>query len=443
MNEAVKPNVLFLMSDEHRFDVSGFAGNKIVRTPVLDFLADGAAVFDNAYTPSPVCIPARQCLAAGQYPRHCRVEEYGEDLPSGYPTFAKWFGEEGYVTAAAGKLHHMGTDQMQGWRIRLAGDTQVGECYYREQKEYKIKREGGGIRGKWDEKKEILRAGPGFSAYARRDCLTIQAAKNFIYEQFVDSFYDRADPGEPVFLYVGLMNPHYPYIARQDLFDYYLNRVEPYRNKQIFQHSFLGNCPNGSALEIGKNLSERDVCRAMAAYYANIETIDKQFGEVIKTLEKAGQNLDDWVIIYCSDHGEMLGEHSLWEKQKFFEGSVRVPLFLRYRGIEARRIKRNVSLVDIYPTLCRLCDIKLPDNLDGTDLLKEVSKPREIYSQWLDHVMVKLGSIKYQRYGDGSEVLFDLNVDPDENRNLINETRYYKKLIILRDKVNQYWKSKK
>lgn len=156
MNEAVKPNVLFLMSDEHRFDVSGFAGNKIVRTPVLDFLADGAAVFDNAYTPSPVCIPARQCLAAGQYPRHCRVEEYGEDLPSGYPTFAKWFGEEGYVTAAAGKLHHMGTDQMQGWRIRLAGDTQVGECYYREQKEYKIKREGGGIRGKWDEKKKFF-----------------------------------------------------------------------------------------------------------------------------------------------------------------------------------------------------------------------------------------------------------------------------------------------
>ena len=115
-----KPNILFLMSDEHRFDVSGFTGNRVVRTPFLDRLAKDAVIFTNAYTPSPVCIPARQCIAAGQFPRTCGVENYGQDLPPNYQTFAKTLVQGGYKTAAAGKLHHFGIDQMQGWLYRLS-----------------------------------------------------------------------------------------------------------------------------------------------------------------------------------------------------------------------------------------------------------------------------------------------------------------------------------
>ena len=92
--------MLILMSDEHRYDVCGFAQNTVVRTPNLDRLAEGAVIFDNAYTPSPVCIPARQCMAAGQYPRTCGVESFGEDLEPNYRTFARIFSEHGYQTAA-------------------------------------------------------------------------------------------------------------------------------------------------------------------------------------------------------------------------------------------------------------------------------------------------------------------------------------------------------
>lgn len=99
-----RPNILILMSDEHRFDVSGFAGNKIVRTPCLDKLAGEAVIFNNAYTPSPVCIPARQCIAVGQFPRTCKVESYGEDLSPYYQTFARTLTQNGYKTVAAGKL---------------------------------------------------------------------------------------------------------------------------------------------------------------------------------------------------------------------------------------------------------------------------------------------------------------------------------------------------
>ena len=104
--------MLILMSDEHRYDVCGFAQNTVVRTPNLDRLAEGAVIFDNAYTPSPVCIPARQCMAAGQYPRTCGVESFGEDLEPNYRTFARIFSEHGYQTAACGKLHQLGLDRM-------------------------------------------------------------------------------------------------------------------------------------------------------------------------------------------------------------------------------------------------------------------------------------------------------------------------------------------
>ena len=436
-----RPNILFLMSDEHRFDVSGFMGNEVVRTPFLDSLARDAVVFDNAYSPYPVCIPARQCMAAGQYARHCRVEHFGEDLAPNYQTLPRIFGHSGYKTVAAGKLHQMGVDQMQGWQIRLAGDTQVANSYYGNQK-------GNRILHKWDDRKEILRASPGESAYARRDKLAIQATKDFIYEQFVDAFYDRADPEEPLFLYVGLLNPHYPYIAEERKFNYYLNRVQLYENQTPFPHSFLGRCANCEALEVGKNISERDVRRAMAAYYANIETIDEQFSEVVSCLQEAGQNMDDWIIIYTTDHGEMLGEHAVWEKQKFFEGSVRIPLLIRYPKVYGpSRCAQNVNLIDLFPTLCEMCGIQQPEGLDGISLVPWLGKetgrgPNLTYSQYShDCLMIKKDQLKYQWYGyEESEVLFDLEKDPGENTDYSLDPSYEKKMEQFRRWKECYWR---
>ncbi|MEG0326655.1 MAG: sulfatase-like hydrolase/transferase, partial [Cellulosilyticaceae bacterium] len=432
-----KPNILILMSDEHRFDVSGFAGNKIVRTPFLDRLAEDGIVFENAYTPSPVCIPARQCIAVGQLPRTCKVENFGEDLPPNAQTFAKVFAQNGYRTAAAGKLHHLGIDQMQGWLYRIAGDCEVAlKHYIADEKDSDKKSESTksmltkGI--KWDDRKEILRAAPGDSSYARRDKLAIEGTKNFIFEHFVDSYYDRAVPDMPLMLYVGLLNPHYPYIAEEKLFNYYLNRVELYENIEPFNHPFLGKCSNCGPLIPGENIPIRDVKRAVAAYYANVETIDRQFEEVVKALEDAGQDLDEWIVIYTTDHGEMLGEHGIWEKQRFFEGSVKVPLIIRYpKKYEQRVVRKNVNLVDLFATLCELTETEIPQGLDSRSLVpllegEEKEWIDETISQWGGkNLMIKWGSIKYQLYTeDNSEVLFDLDVDPDEKNNLIQEVRY-------------------
>ncbi len=113
------PNILFLMSDEHRYDVLGYAGNDVVRTPRLDALAESGTIFTNAYTPSPICIPGRQAIMSGQLPRTCGVEKFGQDLTPGYGTFARRFGQYFYHTVAAGNLHHTGQNQMQGWNQRL------------------------------------------------------------------------------------------------------------------------------------------------------------------------------------------------------------------------------------------------------------------------------------------------------------------------------------
>lgn len=124
-----KPNILFLMSDEHRADVAGYENNTVIRTPNLDKLAEEGAVFTNCYTPSPVCIPARQAIMAGQHCKTCECVNFADDLAPFYNTFASWLSKHGYFTCACGKLHHTGIDQMQGWTQRVSGDIQVGNQF--------------------------------------------------------------------------------------------------------------------------------------------------------------------------------------------------------------------------------------------------------------------------------------------------------------------------
>ena len=436
------PNILFLMSDEHRFDVSGFMGNSIVRTPNLDKLAQDAVVFDNAYSPNPICVPARQCLAMGEYASQCGCIAYGQDLPPQSRTFARLFTETGYTTIASGKLHHQGMDQMQGWQIRVAGDCNIERHFFGVENPPALCKHPP---FKWSESKEIKNAGPGDSAYLRRDRLAVQGLKDMIYEQFVDSAYDRAVFEQPTMLYLGLLNPHYPYIAEEKLFNYYLNRVEPYENTEEFNHYYLEKCPNEiGSVKIGEQVSEREVKRAMAAYYANIETIDRQYGEILTELQNAGHNLDNWIIIYASDHGEMLGEHSQWEKKKFFEGSVRVPLFIRYpKRFKPQRIKENVNLVDIFETLCELCNIEHPKSLASRSLIPLMENEKdnwcnETFSELLDNLMIKKDNLKYHCYPDSSEILFDLETNPEETINFIDDEYYSKEIDYFRKRASEF-----
>lgn len=450
---AKHPNILFLMSDQHRPDVLGFAGNPVVRTPVLDSIAADGVVFNNAYTPSPICIPARQCIVAGQFPRTCKAECYGDDIPPFSMTFPKRLAQYGYATTCCGKMHHDGPDQMQGWMTRVGMDMNV-EPHYLEGKDdasWANFKHPSSYRSR-DDAGEVIRAGVGHGRYTHdRDAIALDGAMRFIEHHFNDIYADKPSADQPLLLQVSFNRPHLPFLTTEEKLNYYLNRVTPFVEDIPFEHASL----NRGRVQAGKDVTERDIRKATAAYYGMIEEIDEDYGKVIKQLEHVGQNMDDWWIIYATDHGEMLGQHGTWSKSKFFDASVRVPLVIRppkalrkkwgFKVGKKRESIQNVNLCDLFATICEMADVPLPEKeqtifgagLDSRSLMP-LLKSDGPWSKWDDEsisqfagkeIMVKRGSLKYQLYPNAKnieqrEVLFDLHADPSEKKNLIQEKQY-------------------
>ncbi|MFW5798725.1 MAG: sulfatase-like hydrolase/transferase, partial [Planctomycetota bacterium] len=437
-----RPNILFLMSDEHRADVTGYEGNPVVRTPTLDHLAATGVTFRNAYTPSPICVPARQCMMSGQLPKTCSCEGW-IDLAPNYLTFSRLFSQYAYETVACGKLHHQGPDQSQGWVQRPAGDVHVTPAHIpgRLDDQYKrFERPFGDY--KWSDTKEVLRAGIGRSHCMRFDDMALEGALYTIENHFVHPYYDREQLDKPMMLKLSLLEPHYPYFTDRERFTYYLNRVEPYLDQPVFDHPWLGRRQVRPEIDA----SPRELRRATAAYYGMVERIDSMYGTTLEALEHAGQELDDWIIIYTTDHGEMLGEHGIWEKQKFFEGSVRVPLIIRWpRGFDGGRVvDENVNLCDLFATLCELAGIPTPDGLDSRSLVpllrgEATDWDNESVSQrGGEYMMIKRDALKYQYYGpEMPEVLFDLEADPGETENLIDRPEYAEHMEAFRKRLGE------
>lgn len=447
------PNVLFLMSDEHRPDVTGYEGNGVVRTPTLDWLAEGGVVFRNAYTPSPICVPGRQSLMAGQLPRTSGCERFGEDLPPFSMTFAKRFAQHAYKTVCIGKLHHEGPEQMQGWTKRPFGDMDVRPSLVdgRIDAEFDRYRPESGT-GKWTNQKEIERAVGLPGRYQHFDELALAAADTFLRNHFVDPGYDRPGRHQPLLLKFSLLQPHYPFFTDAARFEYYMNRVPLFVNEPRLDHPVLRRTQAGPDVEA----APRDVRRATAAYYGMVETIDDHYGCVLNMLDHVGEDLDEWVIVYCSDHGDMLGEHGIWEKTQFFEASARVPLIIRWpRRFAPRVVYENVNLCDLFATLCDLVGVAPPDEGDtvngrGLDSRSLVPLMDGDATEWHERhhnetisqchatdLMIRRDAIKYLSFDrdgcpNGAEVIFDLEADPGETRNLIDEPRYAEMLPAFR-----------
>lgn len=429
------------MSDEHRADVTGYSGNDIIRTPVLDRLAQTGVVFRNAYTPSPVCIPARQCMMSGQLPKTCGCEGW-IDLKSDYRTFAREFSRYAYNTVCSGKLHHLGHDQMQGWNKRIAPDTQIGGAYI----EDRIDKEFGRYcpapgTGKWPNQREIEEARPAEGPYQKFDLRAVTASLDFLEGYFEDPVYLRPQSHRPLLFKISLLQPHYPFFTDQERFDHYMSCVPIYRQEPC-EHPVLSVTNQDQSV----NVSENAIRRATAAYYGMTDTLDAHFGQVLARLEALGENMDDWIVVYTSDHGDMLGEHGIWEKTKFYEGSVRVPLIIRWpaRFEGGRIVDENVNLCDLFATLCDLAGIEIPDNLDSRSMVPLLSGEaadwnNESVSQMGEtDVMIKQDHLKYQYYGeDIPEVLFDLERDPGETMNVAGTSEYFEAMSRFRERLSR------
>lgn len=431
----MRPNVLFLMSDEHRPDVTGYEGNDVIRTPTLDFLAETGVVFRNAYAASPICVPGRQCLMSGQLPMTCGCHRFGDDLPPNSMTFARRFAQYAYITACAGKLHHTGPDQMQGWTVRIGSDARVTDRYFDGKVEDEFEKYGPAPgTGKWSNQKEIERAGAGASRNATIDEYATLGAIQYLDRYFADQHYDRPESHRPLLFKLSLLQPHYAFKTDEAKFRYYLNRVPIYEQDRA-DHPVLSR----TQMPPDVNATPRDIRRATAAYYGMIETVDSHFKRVLETLEELGQDIDDWIIVYTSDHGEMLGEHGIWEKTQFYEGSCRVPLIIRWpkRFAGGTVVNENVNLCDLFATLCDLAGLPVPEGRDSRSLVplmngdtsgwvnETVSAIGRNQPTAANHLMIKHDALKYCWYGPSiPEVLFDLEKDPNENVNFIDDSSY-------------------
>ena len=435
-----RPNILFLMSDEHRATVAGYAGDEVVRTPVLDELARTGVVFTHCYTPSPITVPTMVSLNAGQVPKTCHCEGW-LDLEPGHMTVARLFSQYAYETVACGRLMHQGLDIMAGWTRRIGDDIMTRENYIPDRMAEEWARYARPFSEvKWSDAKEVQRAGIGHAHNQTTDDYTVEGALNYLERHFVDAHYDRESPDRPLFLRVGLAQPHSPYLTDADRFRYYLPRVRPFLDETPFDHPFLSQ----RQVRPGIDATEREIRRAVAAYYGMVETIDHLYGVVIDALRQVNQDPDEWVIVYCSDHGEMLGEHGIWEKQKFFEGSARVPLIIRYPRMFSGGavVDQNVSLCDLFATLADLAGLPVPVGLDSRSLVPLMHGHAtgwvgEALSQFgTTNYMIARGRLKYQWYGtEMPEVLFDLERNPGETTNYAQDPAYAEAMASFRARL--------
>ena len=317
-----RPNLLYIMSDQHTQRVTGCYGDRIVRTPSLDRLAARGVVFENAYTPAPLCLAARMSALTGCYPVTQACWTNSDILASDRPTMAHALGAVGYQPILVGRLHAIGPDQLHGYARRAVGDHSTNWL--------------GGVRhdmGVLDKTNDPFRvslqkSGPGQSAYERHDVDTTESACAILESIAVRR---RAGDDAPFSVSVGYMLPHQPYVARQEDYDPYVGKVglpctpppDPER-----EHPYLHWWRQYTDTQ---SVTTDEILRARTAYYGLVTRLDTLIGHLLETLERLGL-AENTLIVYTSDHGDQIGERGLWWKQTFYDEATKVPMILSWPG---------------------------------------------------------------------------------------------------------------
>jgi choline-sulfatase len=431
------PHILLLMADEHTSRIMGCAGDPLARTPNLDRLAARGVRFTNAYVANPICVPGRYAILTGRYLRDIGNRFYGEGVDPRALTYPAHFARAGYQTSCVGKMHFMGPDQMNGWLFRPYGDMEL------------IGAHGGGVVPGLDEdplhipppripgpgiESMIRNAGPGNTGFVLFDDSVTREACIHLRDYFLTETIPVYNPERPLLFQVSWKAPHWPFTAPADLYAYYRSQVG------------LPTVPRGSEPthpfkddERRYTLTDEEILNARAAYLALIEYLDRQIGIVLATLEDLGR-LDDFLIVYHSDHGELGGEHGLWNKSHAYEDSCKTPFIISWPGRlpQGRVVDANTSVLDLFPTLCELAGIAIPSGLRGVSLrpymdktvADDVAEKRIVFSEYYGGdthwMMARRGRVKLIRYSnpDYPDQLFDLDEDPHETRNVAGNPRY-------------------
>jgi len=403
-----RPNIVYVFADQMRAQAAGFMGNKQVRTPNLDRLAAQGIVFENTVSTCPVCTPYRAALLTGRYPLTTGMVLNDAPLPTTEVTIAKVLKRAGYRTGYVGKWHLDGPrrggftppgPRRQGfddfWAVANCTHNYMHSFYFR------------------DEPKPIWIKG--YDADHQTE-LAIQFIKESATRQ-------------PFCLFLSWGPPHGPYNLMPE-------EYKIYKPEEI---QLRPNCTKPRRQDI-------------AGYYSHIAALDRNFGRIMATLDELGI-AQDTILVFTSDHGDMLGSHGMFKKQKPWEESLMVPFVLRYpRAVPAgRRTTALLSSVDIMPTLLGLAGVEIPDTVQGRDLshiARGADGPRPS-SAFLQHACpfiepipewrgVRTERYTYVRTLAGPWLLYDNEADPYQLRNLVGDPAHKELQQQLDDELNRW-----
>lgn len=434
-----RKNLLFLISDEHQAAITGCYGNPHVETPHLDALAERGTRFTNAYTNSPICVPARAILASGRYAH--QTGHWDNAFPyTGEPeSWGHRLQDAGVTVESIGKLHYRCKEDSSGFAREhdamyvAEGIGEVVSCL----RARAPRRQGRG---------GIVNAGPGDSSYLNYDRRIATGAVDWLQTHAADE--------TPWALFVSFVCPHPPFIAPPELYERYADRELPMPH-QWQQRDW----PHQPALDFFRTyfgweapVEGADLQRMLATYYALCTFVDQNIGSVLTALAELGLE-ENTRIIYTSDHGAMLGARGLFGKFTMYDEAARIPMIVAGPDVPAGRVNETpVSLVDCYPTVLEgLAVDDAPETEGATDpprpgeslwaIAQEPTRPRTVFSEY--HAagtrnaiyMLCDGTYKYVHYVNEPPQLFHLAEDPAELVNLADDPAHAARLAHFQEQL--------
>jgi len=421
----MKPkNLLFIMADEHNRAMMGCSGHALVKTPNLDALASRGTRFTNAYTNSPICVPARASLATGRYNHEIRYWDNATAYDGRVSGWGHKLQNAGIPVESIGKLHYRRDEDPLGLDVRQV------PMYIKDG----VGSVTAAIRDPMPPFDPQSKRKPGFAAkacvgesdYTKYDLKVADIAEEWLLSDAA------ADEMQQWCLFVSFLSPHYPLTVPEPFFSMYdpADMPDPKLDPQngYVRHPWVDvvalRQPHANCLTPEKSRA------AMAAYLGLCSFIDHQIGRVLDSLNSAGL-ADHTRIIYTSDHGENAGARGLWGKSVMYEESTGIPMLIAGPDIAAGQVcDTPVSLVDLYPTIIQATGVteESEEDLPGSSLFdiaaEGFDQERTVFSQYhasaspTGGFMLRKGKYKFNYYVDYPPELFDLEADPDEQNDL-------------------------
>ena len=435
-----KLNVLFIISDDLTSTALRCYGNKICRTPNIDRLAAQGTRFTRAYCQATFCGPSRASLMFGYYPYASKATGYTsgrKEVGADKDSWAQHFKKNGYHSARISKVFHMGVPPDVAKGSDGADDPESwDEAYNSKGPETNVP----GLAEQLSHNPGGLKKGTGSSqsfnvVEAEGDDLVHSDGKTA--QKAVELLHKYKDMEKPFFLAVGFVRPHVPLVAPKKYFaPYPLGKIVlppkiPGDQDDIPQNS--GN--RRTTANYKMDLTQQK--GTLRAYYASVSFVDALIGKILTALEATGQR-DDTIVIFTSDHGYHLGEHDMWQKVSIHEESAKVPLIISVPGKKPAVCHSLSELIDLYPTVSKLCGLKIPGNIQGKDISGMLDdsavKVRDAALSSGKGRLLRTDKWALLDYGKSGE-LYDMEKDPKQYNNLFGDSNYAEVLAELKAKL--------